>query len=202
VSLAWLGLNAYQIYDLRSEQAHAAARTADYQRRYQDVTRQYPASPTSADNLVLAVQVAERLQTTRRTPESAMVVVGRALDAFPNVRLKTFGWKYAHRDFDTDTAPRVDAPPPVAPHGAPGRRQSSFIEAEIHPFNGDYRAALESIAQFVETLRADPAIADVRVAALPLNVSPTMALSGSTSDSPMRGGTAPFRLNLVFKPTL
>lgn len=203
VSLAWIGLNAYQIYDLRSQQASAAARTADYQRRYQEVTLQYPASPTTADNLVLAVQVAEKLQTTRRSPEAAMIVLGRALDAFPNVRVKSFGWKYAPRDFETDaSARRAEAPPPVAPQPTSGRRQSSFVEAEIHPFDGDYRVALDSISRFAEALRQDPAVADVRIAALPLNVSPTMSLSGSTSDSPTRGGTAPFRLNLVFKPTL
>lgn len=203
VSLAWIGLNAYQIYDLRSQQARAAAQANDYQRRYQEVTRQYPASPTTADNLVLAVQVAEKLQTTRRSPEAAMVVLGRALDQFPNVRVKSFGWKYATSEFDADaSARRTEVPPPAAPQPARGRRQSSFIEAEIHPFDGDYRVALESINKFAQTLRQDPAVADVRIAALPLNVSPTMSLSGSTSDSPTRGGTAPFRLNLVFRPTL
>lgn len=204
VSLAWIGLNAYQIYDLRSQQASAAAQTIDYQRRYQEVTRQFPKSPTSADNLVLAVQVAEKLHTTRRTPEAAMVIVGKALDAFPNVRVKSFGWKYAPRDFETDASARRAEAPPSAPATPPvtGRRQSSFVEAEVHPFNGDYRAALESISNFAEALRQDPAVAEVRVAALPLNVSPTMSLSGSTSDSPTRGGTAPFRLNLVFRQTL
>jgi hypothetical protein len=117
--------------------------------------------------------------------------------------VKSFGWKYAPRDFETDaSARRAEAPPPVAPQPTSGRRQSSFVEAEIHPFDGDYRVALDSISRFAEALRQDPAVAEVRIASLPLNVSPTMSLSGSTSDSPTRGGTAPFRLNLVFKPTL
>lgn len=198
VSLAWIALNAYQIYDLRADQAIAVAHTADYQRRYQEVTRGYPASPTTADNLVLAVQVAERLRTTRRSPEAAMVVLGRALDAFPDVRLKSFGWKYSTRDYDAESSSprRVDPQPAVAA----GRHQSAFLEAEIHPFSGDYRAALDAITNFADALRKDPAIADVRIAALPLNVSPSMALSGSTADLPARAGNAAFRLNLVFRP--
>ncbi|RPI46683.1 MAG: hypothetical protein EHM59_06770 [Betaproteobacteria bacterium] len=202
-SVAWLALNAYQIYDLRSEQAHAVMQTADYQRRYQEVTRHFPAAPTSADNLVQAVQTAERMNSIKRTPESAMIVVGRALEQFPNVYLKGFGWKYAARSYDADgTARRSDGPPQAAPGTPQGRRQSAFVEGEIRPFNGDYRAALDTISSFAATLRQDAAVAEVNVVALPLNVSPTMALSGSTTETAARATSAPFRLNIAFKPTL
>ena len=48
----------------------------------------------------------------------------------------------------------------------------------------------------------DPAVAEVKVVGLTLNVSPTTALSGSTAESTKRATTAPFRLNVVFKPML
>lgn len=204
VSIGWLGLNAYQIYDLRSQQTHVAAQTADYQRRYQDVTRHYPASPTNADNLVLAVQVAERLRSSKRTPEPAMALLGRVLDQYPNVRLKSMGWKYGTRDYDNDAGQRrPDAPTQNANVPGPSaRRQAAFVDAEIHPFNGDYRATLDAIAAFADSLRKEPAVADVNIVALPLNVSPTMALSGSTTESTTRATNAPFRLNIAFKPAL
>lgn len=204
VSLGWLGLNAYQIYDLHSQQAHATAQAADYQRRYQEVTRQFPASPTSADNLVAAVQVAERLRSSKRTPEPAMALLGRVLGQYPNVRLKAMGWKYATRDYDNAAGqrrPEAQTPSPNTP-GAPARRQSAFIEAEIYPFNGDYRTVLDAINDFAERLRKEPAVAEVKIAALPLNVSPTMALSGSASENTVRATNAPFRLNIAFRPTL
>lgn len=201
VSIGWLALNAYQIYDLHSQQAQTAAQTAEYQRRYQDVTRQFPASPTNADNLVLAVQVAERLRSSKRTPEPAMALLGRVLGQYPSVRLKSMGWKYATRDFDNDAGQRrPDAPPPgAAVPGTSVRRQSAFVEAEIYPFTGDYRSALDAIAAFAESLRNEPSVADVKVVALPLNVSPTMALAGSTSEETTRATSAPFRLNIAFK---
>jgi len=205
VSLGWIALNAYQLYDLKSQQAHAAMQTADYQRRYQEVTRQFPASPTNADNLVAAIQVAEKLRASKRTPESAMVLLGRVLGEYPNVRLKTMGWKYAARDYDSDAGQRrADAPPPPDANvpGAPTRRQATFLEAEIYPFNGDYRTALDEINGFAERLRKEPAVAEVKIAALPLNVSPSMALSGSTSEATTRATSAPFRLNIAFKPGL
>ncbi|MCC6534022.1 MAG: hypothetical protein IT531_15845 [Burkholderiales bacterium] len=202
VSLAWVAMNAYQIYELRSEQAHAVNQAADYQRRYQEVTRRFPASPTTADNMVLAVHTAERLKSIKRTPEPAMMVVGRALEQYPNVYLKSFGWKYGTRDFDSDgAAARPDAGA-TAPGMPRGRRQSAFIEAEIRPFRGDYRAALDAISSFARALEQDPAVADVKIVALPLNVSPNMALSGSTAESATRATSAPFKMNLVFKPTL
>lgn len=202
VSIGWLALNAYQIYDLHSQQTHAAAQTADYQRRYQDVTRHFPASPTSADNLVLAVQVAERLRSSKRTPETAMGLLGRVLSQYPDVRLKSMGWKYALRDYDNETGQRrpEGGSPGAAVPGAPARRQSAFVDAEIHPFNGDYRTALDAISAFAEALRKEPSVAEVKVVALPLNVSPTMALSGSTAEAATRAKSAPFRLNIAFKP--
>src|SRR5690606_32181822 len=144
---------------------------------------------TSADNLVASVQVAERLRAAKRNPEPAMEVVSRALEAFPNFQLKSFGWRYGPRDFDSDVGARrsEDAPPVAAPVPVRGaaakRKQAAFIEAEIRPFSGDYRAALDAISRFAETLRKDPAVAEVNVVALPLNVSPNMALSGSTTDA-------------------
>lgn len=205
-TLAWTVMNAYQIYDLRSQRELAMSQTADYQRRYQDVTRMFPASPTSADNLVLAVQTAERLRATQHSPEPAMMVVSRVFEQYPGVFLKSFGWKYDLHDFDTggqrSGAPASAPPPgpPSAPGTASGRRHSAFIEAEIRPFEGDYRMALDAINGFAEALRQDAAVADVKVVGLPLNVSPSTALSGSTAESVTRATTAPFRLHVVFKP--
>jgi hypothetical protein len=82
------------------------------------------------------------------------------------------------------------------------RRQSAYVEAEIRPFAGDYRRALDEIASFAETLQQDPVIADVEVVELPLNVSPTMALSGSTTEATIRATSAPFKLNVSFKADL
>jgi hypothetical protein len=205
-TFAWAATNFYRIYDLRSQQALAASQTAEQQRRYQEVTRGFPAIPTSADNLVHTVQVAEQLKTAKRNPEPAMIALSRALERFPSVWLKGFGWKYAVRDFDTGGTTRSGNTASTATPAATGarslRRQSAYVEAEIRPFAGDYRRALDEIASFAETLQQDPVIADVEVVELPLNVSPTMALSGSTTEATIRATSAPFKLNVSFKADL
>jgi hypothetical protein len=204
-SIGWGGMNAYQIYDLRAQRDLAARHTLEYQRRYQEVTRKFPAIPTNTDNLVLAVQTAERLKATRRNPEQAMIAISRALEQYPNVWLKGFGWKYATREFDTESNARAGDNTWVATAAAvPGvaqnsRRQSAYIEAEIRPFHGDFRATLDDINGFVEALKKDPRVAEVRVVTLPLNVNPNMALTGSTTDTGARATSAPFRLHLRFR---
>lgn len=203
-SLAWTGINAYQIYDLREQKLLAAVQTADFQRRYQEVTRHYPAAPTNAENLVQSVQTAERLKANKRYPDTAMLIVSRALEQFPAVQLKSLGWKYGGRDVQTDNASRrTDSPPaaPLPPGALPKRSQSGFVEAEVNPFQGDYRAALDLINRFTDTLKQDPGVAEVQVTRLPLNVSSNTALTGSTSDRPTHATSAPFRLQIVFKAT-
>jgi len=206
VTLAWAAMNVYRIYDLRSQQTLAASQTAEQQRLYQDVRRGFPAIPTSADNLVATVQAAERLEAAKRHPEPAMIALSRAFEHFPSVWLKSFGWKFAVRDFAAGGAARRGDTSSAAKPAAPGtqnlRRQSAFVEAEIRPFEGNYRSALDEIARFAEMLKQDPTIADVDVVALPLNVSPTMALTGSTTEATIRATSAPFKLHISFKTDL
>jgi hypothetical protein len=58
-----------------------------------------------------------------------------------------------------------------------------------------------NINQLAERLRADPAVDQVKVTQLPLNVSPGLALTGSTSETPGSGGSTEFRLVVVLKST-
>ena len=72
----------------------------------------------------------------------------------------------------------------------------------MRTFRGDYRAAIETINAFAKRLAADPAVAEVRVVKLPLNINPALALSGNTLDTRDPSGTADFRLLLVLKADL
>ena len=206
VMFAWGAMNVYRIYDLRSQQTLTAIRTAEQQRRYQEATRDFPAIPTSADNLVSAVKAAEQIKAAKRNPEHAMIVISHALNRFPSIWLKSFGWKYAPQGFNaggmTPHGGTSSVPNPAVSGMQHARHQSAYVEAEIRPFEGDYRGALDEIARFAESLKLDPATADVQVVALPLNVSPTMALTGSTTETAARATSAPFKLLITFKADL
>ncbi len=200
----WSGINVWEILEARAQRDASARQTAEFQARYQEVTRQFPAAPTSADNLKRAVEIAHKLRATTRTPERLMAIVSRALEASPNIVIGEFGWKYGITEIDASGSATRTAPGAAAPPGSAGglRKQTGLVAGEIMPFRGDYRAAIEAINAFASRLAADPAVAEVRVVKLPLNINPTLALSGNTLDSGEQSGTADFRLLLVLKPNV
>lgn len=204
VAAAWSGINVWQMIDAHSQRAESARQTALLQAQYREATHQFPAAPTSADNLKRAVELAHKLRENVRTPDVLMGVVSKALEASPDVVVREFGWKYGLSEIEAGGS-GVRAAPGAAPAtgaAAPTRKQSGLVDGEIRPFRGDYRAAIETINAFASRLAADPAVAEVRVMKLPLNISPTLALSGNTLDSREQSGGADFRLLLVLKPNV
>ena len=202
----WAGANLFQMAMLRGDAEDAARQTAQLSAQYQEVTRQFPQAPASADNLRRTVEIAQKLRENVHTPENMMRLVSAALEASPTVVLRQFAWKYGASEFESEGAakPRstVDtAPAPATPAGpSQGRRQGGLIEGEIRPFRGDYRAAIETINAFAGRLAKDPTVAEVRVTKLPLNVNPTLSLTGNTLDTPESSAIADFKLLVLFKP--
>lgn len=190
LALAWAGVNLYQQHQLENRIRQLELQTRDEQARYVEVTKTFPESPTSADKLEIAVQLAARLKQDSRTPERAMQTLSRALEANPEIALTRMNWKFDATEGDKGSAPT----------GAATARESCLVEAEIRPFQGDYRAAMESINRLADTLRHDNEVAAVSVVQMPLNVNSAAALSGNTTDATSAETTrAEFKLRLVLK---
>ncbi len=200
----WSGLNLWQTAVAHSERTAAMRQTAQLQASYQEITRQFPAAPTSATNLKKAVELAQKLKETARTPETLMTAVSKALQTSPDIAIRQLGWKYGRTEIATGgsgTSP-MTATALSGGSASPARRQSGLIEGEVKPFRGDYRAAIGLIYAFADRLANDPAVAEARIVKLPLNIDPKLPLAGNTIDSGERGGTADFKLLLVLKPDL
>jgi hypothetical protein len=141
-----------------------------------------------------------------------MSVVSRALEPSRNIVIREFRWKYGTTEIEAENRgarvaeaaapalpvfdPRVQATPSLM------RKQSGLIQGEIRPFRGDYRAAIDTINGFAERIEKDPSVAEVQVVKLPLNVNPTLQLSGNTLDNPQQVGTAEFELLVVYRPNV
>ena len=196
----WCAGILYQLFDTQREIEAARRETYELQGKYREATEQFPAAPTSAENLRRAVELSEKIAKTTRTPERMMDVVSEALGANPAILMKNFGWKYGDTDIDAggDKKSAPEASPPVV--RTSGRRQSGLIEGEVRPFNGDYRAAIEAINRFAATLSQQPLVAEIKVVKLPLNISPGLTLSGNTAESHAQTENAEFKLILVMKP--
>lgn len=195
VSLAWTGANLYQRYQLDSEVRQLALQTQDQLARYIEVTKTFPQSPASADNLEKAVQIADHLKQDRRTPERMMRAVSRAMDVSPEIALTRLTWKYGVPGVDADKAPVATLP------AAGGRWEEwGMLEAEIRPFHGDYRAAMASIKRFSDRLSHDPDVASASLTQMPLDVHSASALSGNTLDAMSTDSVrAEFKLQLVLR---
>ena len=204
-ALVWTGINLYTMMTLQGETQDAARQTALLSAQYQEVTRQFPQAPASAENLKKAVEIAQKLRESTRNPQRMMALVSRAVEATPAVVVKELGWKYGTAEMEADTRTRQSpAERTAAPSGggATARKESAVVEGEIRPFRGDYRSAIATINGFANRIGEEPDVAEVRVIKLPLNVNPTMPLSGNTIDNPeqSQNATAEFKLLVVLKP--
>jgi hypothetical protein len=204
-ALVWTGVNVYTMMALRGETEDAARQTTLLTTQYQEVTRQFPKAPASAENLKKAVEIAQKLRESGNNPQRMMVLISRAVEATPAVVVKEIGWRFGTAEIEADTRTRK---PPAdrtdAPAGGPAmvRKESAVIEGEIRPFRGDYRSAIATINGFASRMGEHADVAEVRVVKLPLNVSPTLPLSGNTIDNPeqSQNAVAEFKLIVVLKP--
>ncbi len=203
----WAGINASQMMSLRGETEDAKRETAQLASRYTEITRQFPQAPTSADNLKKTVEIAQKLRESLHTPQRMLGIVSRAIEASPTIVIKEFGWKYGTTELEVQgLGARSSAAADAAPTGASGpatlRKESALIEGEIRPFRGDYRSAIVTINALAGRIAGQPDVAEVRVVKLPLNVSPSLSLSGNTVENAEQTATATaeFRLLIVLKP--
>lgn len=185
VSLAVSGFNLLRTGQAQAQTATKAAETQRYQRLYQDITAQFPESPTSADNLRATIEVADQIRASTRMPDAMLAVVSRALDAVPQIQLARIEWTY-------------DAP--QGGDGAAGPlEQSARVRGEVQPFTGDYKAAMAQINTFATQLATDQRVARVQAISLPFNASAESGMSGNTN-TPVGAASAQFEFAVTFKP--
>lgn len=199
--LIWTGYNLWRVHDANQDTADATRRTAAAQAQYKEITRTFPAAPTSSDNLIKAVEIYKQVVKSVRSPQPFMQIVSRAMDASPEIFLQEISWQYGQDRPETTSAAPTGAQP-ATPAENSGLRQSGIISGEIRPFQGDYRAAIESVNRIAERLAKDPAVAEVKVTKFPLNVNSELALSGNTRDAAEQAGVADFKIALTLKPNV
>ena len=166
-----------------------ALQTMLYERRYHAARAELPPAPAEPADLERVVAAADALRSRRADPFDLFEPVSHALDGFPRVRIDSLSWR-AGGD-----------PGAPASHGAGGedahraagtlageepRRDPEalfrigLVRARIEPFDGDYRAAIETVRGFAGALAASPGVEHVRVTRFPLDLSPERTLSGDT----------------------
>ena len=202
--MVWTGYNLWTIQHSIQETADAARRTAAAQLQYKEITRTFPAAPTTSENLLKAVGIYQQVVKSVRSPQPFLQIVSRAIDASPEIFLQEISWSYGTERPDAAgtlvSGSGSRTAKPAGPSNSEGLRQSGSVSGEVRPFQGDFRAAIASINRVAERLARDPVVAEVKVIKLPLNVNPELALSGNTRDAADQSGAAEFKLLLTLKP--
>ena len=175
-AVTWTGFNVVNgmIFSQRSEAT--ARQAAYYVQRYKDARTGLPQLPAEPEDVKRAVEAVERLQELRTTPRQSLELVSVALDAFPTLQVEQVSW---------GKGPGAAAEAEEEGSRRRGRREPRpglehvLLEGHIAPFDGDYRAALDTLQDFADNLRAFQGVVEVKLLRLPLNLSPTQSLSGN-----------------------
>lgn len=189
IALIWAGANFYQRHQFSRATHPLEMQAQALQARYVEIAKTFPQAPVSADRLEKAVQLSRHIRRDRRTPETAMSAIGRALEANPAIMLSRLNWKFDACEQDRDKTGSRPA----------GWCETCLVEGEVRPFHGDYRGAMESVERFVGSMAQDKDVAGVSATRMPLDIHSSTALSGNVlagGDEPRR---AEFRIRVQLK---
>jgi len=188
----WLDIMAERD-NIAVQQREAALAAQEYQR----ITRGFPVTQTSTDNLRTTVVEFRKIAERTASPEPSFIYLSRVLEQFPQMEIDSLVWSVGR--------------PGDLQRGATGAKPAAAQEAtgevsEIVEISGrvnatqrsDYRAITAQVQQFAEALRSGAAFQLLRTQ-LPFDVSSEGTLTGDigTSDA----GEAP-RFTIVLARTL
>jgi len=136
--------------------------------RYAAITRTFPVTQTTSDNLKATVNEFRRIATRSATPEGTLAYLSTVLEQFPEFELDTLIWQLGKTE--------------AAESGA---RPAAGQVSELLEINGrvnaaqrsDYRDITEKVERFAAALGKDPAYRVVRTR-LPFDVASEGTLTG------------------------
>jgi len=149
---------------------------------YQETLKQYPRISIPPDMLRQAVQLAHTLESGPRSPEHAFAALSQSLDQHPLIVLQNLSWQ-----------DRL-----AAGHGQGDHLE---IRAQVMPFDGNYRVAVERIKSFMATLSAQPGVSAVTLVEGPVSAETASPLAGSTLNN-ASPSEARFRMSLNVQAAL
>lgn len=207
-ALIWAGIDVVNIFEQRRETDRLEMEAVAAEYKYQAVVKNMPTTLVNPHNMKSVVDIERMIAQNAPSPEVLMAGISKALDALPQIIITRLQWQVV----DTSTlavAADANAPPPppqpvdAAPQaallGLPDKpSQVVILEGEIQPFNGDYRAALESVRMFAAELQKDKQLR-AEITLQPLDTRPTVKLENSAGEE-KKGLTARFAMKLIRKP--
>ena len=195
------GSNAVDAIVNINERTSAEQRAAFYKERVAIARERMPKTPAEPRDIKAAVQMADTLRAYRTTPRAMAVTLGKALAGFETIKLDSIDW-IASTDQDKPVSARANRADVRRGSGSGsesgGRTmyQIADIDGRIDPFEGDYRAAIETVRAFNAALLSLPEVVAANVVEYPLDTSSETKLSGDTDRRDLK---ARFKLHVVIE---
>lgn len=179
--------------------------TKHQQALYQQVAKDFPATPLPSSDLQLAVELSQTIKAYQVLPDRMMQTISNAIAKAPDIQINRLFWAQSNdvnfKDSEATIGALYQENKTLMPAmSANALHEIAFVNGEIRRFTGDYRAALNSVNQLAERLKADANIAYVEILQAPVNVSSYTNLEGSTTDEvEAKQSAALFKLKIVLK---
>lgn len=195
-------VNLLGTMDYRTQTETAAVQTRTQEDLYKEVARNFPSTPQSGENLRIAVEMSDTIAANTKTPLRLMQIASAALNSTPEIVLQRLRWKQTTDINSKDDIAQPQTSATQGPSESTGTLyEIGFLDGEIRNFQGDYRAALDSVNRLADRMRKDPEVEQVQVVQQPVNVSSQTNLQGSTLDAAAQQmPAAQFKLRIILKP--
>ncbi len=195
-----------QNFSQQSEQSDLMIQTKHQQQLYQQVAKDFPATPLPSTDLQVAVELSQRIKAYQRLPDRMMQIISNAIAKSSEIQINRLYWEQTNdanlkdRDTTIGALQGQESKPALPVLSNTELHETAFLSGEIKRFTGDYRAALNSVNQLAEWLKADTNVAYVQILQAPVNVSSYTKLEGSTTDEvESKQTSALFKLKIILK---
>lgn len=171
------GYLSYERDRLAATMLQTQAELGRQQLRYHQILAKMPVAPVAPVELKAAVEAAQALYRAPQ-PMTDFAVLSNALAQHPRIAVTRLSWQAQDMDRRQDGG------------------QALYVDGEVRPFRGDYRAAMTDIDGLIAELRHYPRVAAVDVVSMPVNRDPKLSLHQS-AQAPAT--SAEFKLKLVLR---
>lgn len=185
----WTGANLWRTYAAERDIAALRLEAGQLDRRYRSIMATLPPSVAPARDMKAAVRIGQLVSAQAPTPAPMLAMLSRALDRSPQISLAQLDWQAAPA---AGAAGATQMPAPGAADDAPlsslllglplAPPQTLRVEALVQGAPDDGRAMLDTANRFAQELARERKLV-VEIAQMPLDVRPSMTLSGKAGSS-------------------
>lgn len=184
----WFLMNAVSY---KQDSLAAVKKTEFYEERFRIAREGLPETPIEPNEIKTVVEIADKMQKYKTSPEPILRVISSALNEFPQVILDQLNWAHSldpNDQFNELPNGMTNRQGAIPVANNLGQNQSSNLyyqiatfDARMANFNGDFRSAISTVNELAEKLRGMENVENVTVEAFPMDISSDASLRGNVN---------------------